>query len=379
MTLLLLACTPTVPESETADSTDSEVLSPPELAWTLVDEDAAEGADVAVAPDGTLYASFVRGGHVWVRVSEDGGASWSDATWVNDAGNPSVYQVSHPEIDVDADRVLVSMPSGHDQALFVSDRGPLEFSTVAWVGHDQDDWQFEAIFFQGRLAPDGSIWSSFHAFPNGSWSDGWKGIARESNGFELENVSESAAGEPCECCAHDLFFTSSADVALAWRGNVDDIRDMWVATGHGGFDSVVTAGDLAPDISYCPVQGPRLAEQADGTLVMVWADAMQSAYAPYIATSADGESWTPSEKVMELDEVRPSPTIAVDGDDRMLVAWNPEFGPSGLALDRGAGWEHLGALEVEDSEVQFVELVGQGEFLGGVGVDEAGRVWVFRL
>ena len=374
--LILLACSATVPGTPDVGTDSDPVVASDAPTFTFVELDEGEGADLAVRSNGVLYASFVRGGHVWVRVSQDGGATWGDAAWVNDAGSPSVYGVSHPEIDVDDDRVLVSMPSGHNQALWVSDRDARTFEAVTWVGHDQHDWQFEAIFFQGRLAPDGSIWSSFHAFPHGSWDDGWKGVARESNDFELEDVSGAAPGLPCECCAHDLFFTSGADVLLAWRGNVDDVRDMWVASGHGGFDQVVEAGDLGPEISYCPVEGPRLAEAPDGTVWMTWADAMGEPYAPYVATSADGVTWSASEKVLpELDSVRPSPTLGIDGAGRVLLSWTSEFEPTGFAFQDGSDWVQL----EPDRELRHVEVVGQGDFLGGVGADEAGRVWFFEV
>jgi hypothetical protein len=383
--LVFLACTPKVPSSDGEDSVPSADSRPdsalPPLSWTLVDEQPSEGADLAIAPDGELYASFVRGGHVWIRTSQDGGASWSEATWVNDAGSPSVYGVSHPDVDVDGQRVLVSMPSGHDQALYVSERNDLDFEVLSWVGHGSEQWHFEAIFFSARFAPDGSVWSTFHAFPLGSWSQGWKGMARESTGFALEDISGAAEGLPCECCAHDLIFTEDADVVFAWRGNEDDVRDMMVASGHAGFDTVVTAGDLHPEISYCPVQGPRLAEAPGGELWMTWADSVAGEYDPYVARSSDGGlSWTSSEAALaELEGPRPSPTLAIDGSGRVMLSWTPDIGASSLAVDQGQGWEHLGELEVEGQALRYLELAGDGELLGGLGVDASGRVWFFRL
>jgi hypothetical protein len=371
--LLLLACTGALTDDSSPDLDDTGELQPFTLSWTSVDE-GAEGADLVIADDGTLYATFVRGGHVWIRSSADRGQTWTDASYVNSQGNPSTYGVSHPEVDVDANRVLVSMASGHNQSLWVAPRDTLAFEHVTDINAD-DSWQFEAIFFQGRFAPDGDIVASFHAFPKGTWSEGWKGVAYQSKGFELQAISDPAAGLPCECCAHDLQFTSSGPL-LAWRGNDDDIRDMTVATGEQ-LDQVVVAGDLHPEISYCPVQGPRVAEAPDGELWMVWADAMSAPYAPYLATSSDeGATWSPSEVILaELDDqMRPSPTVALDGRGRGLVTWSPEIGASGGAVLRNGAWEQL---TLERDLVQ-VEAVGHGDFLGAIGVDGDGGVWLLR-
>lgn len=370
--LLLIACTGPTLDPPITDS-DTGEAQPVTLSWSPVDE-GAEGADLVVASDGTLYATFVRGGHVWIRSSTDTGATWSEASHVNSQGNPSSYGVSHPEVDVDADRVLVSMASGHDQSLWVAPRDTLAFEHVTDINAD-DTWQFEAIFFQGRFAPDGDIVASFHAFPKGTWSDGWKGVAFQSKGFALQAISDPAAGLPCECCAQDLQFTSSGPV-LAWRGNDDDVRDMTVATGED-LERVVVAGDLHPQISYCPVQGPRIAATPDGELWMVWADAMGGPYAPYLARSGDeGATWSSAEVLLpELsDQMRPSPTLALDGRGRGLLTWSPEIGASGVAHLRNDVWEEL---QFEHELVQ-VEAVAEGDFLGGIGVDADGGVWLFQ-
>ncbi len=392
--VILLACAapdPDLPrDSELGDSTlgDSSSDSSPdsgepssELSWTAVSaEGGASGADLAVAPDGELYASWVRSGHAWVSTSVDG-TNWSEPVVVNSSGSASVYGASHPELVVDDDRVIVSMSAGERQVVYGSSRTALDFAELAVIGEGRGDLHFEGIFLRAHLAPDGSVWATYHAFPAGSWDNGWKGIARETADWELEPVSTGAPGVPCECCAHDLLFTQNSDVVFAWRNNEDDIRDMYAASGHAGFDSWTAAGDVHPVINYCPVQGPRLAEEPGGELLMIWADGVEGEYETFLATSTDGgESWSPSSAVLsELEGQRASPNMAVAPDGRALLGWTSPTDESGLAWRSGGEWAGLGDLEREGVALSYPELVAGEGFFGGIAADDSGDVWLFQL
>ena len=353
----------------------------------LFADGGAKGADLVVAPDGVLYASWVANGHVWVVSSEDGGDSWSESVYVNQAmGPPDVYQDSHPNLAVDEDRLLVAMSGAGKQQLYESARGTLDFGEPVVLEDFNHGMQFEGIFLMVTLDRQGEAWLSTHAFPPDSWEDGWKALARESEGYVLDPASDGADGLPCECCPQDLFFPSAGTSILAYRNNVDNLRDMSVAVGaDGGFpDSWSDVSTNEWVVPYCPVQGPRMAEDPDGTVHLVWTDGVGGSNEVYTVRSADGGlSWGATQQILadEEDQGRGSPMVAVDDGGRVLVSWNEAKAGAVLAWseDGGESWSRHGAVTPGEAPLRYLELAAGGGFLGGVAADDDGHVWLVRV
>lgn len=351
-------------------------------------EGDASGADLDIAPDGELYVSFVRKGHVWLTSSTDQGETWSEPIWVDGGGgSPQVYDVSHPNLDVGHERIAVAKSGSGHQYLFIGDRGAGagEFEMVE-LDAINSAYKYEAIFVKAHITPAGEVWASSHAFPKGEgWTEGWKGIAQEGEDFVLEPASTGAPGEPCECCPQDLLFTQSGRTVLAYRNNVDDLRDITVATSptFGPPDAWQDISDNGWEISYCPVQGPRLVEDADGVVHAAWSDAVTGSGEIYTARSADdGATWTSTQLVLEdPDTSRVTPTFAAGEDGRLLLTWSAGLAGSVLAWsdDGGETWQEHGALESEAGALRYLELDGGAGFLGGAAADTAGQVWLVRV
>ena len=256
------------------------------------------------------------------------------------------------------------------------------------VGADRDDLQYEGLFIRAHFAPDGELWATVHAFPAGSWSGGWKGIARESQDFALESATEGAEGEPCECCPQDLAFTPDGRAVLGYRNNIDNIRDMWVAIGDadGAFQSFTEVSDSDWFITYCPVQGPRLASN-DSDMVLAWAEAAEGAYTVYAVTAdASALDFSPPVAVAaDAGGVQRGPTVAMDAGSRVWVALD-QLGEGALLAtsgDAGATWGTPGVVEAPDGSLTVVELAasdtpGAPVVLSGVTAEGSGWVGVLE-
>lgn len=337
------------------------------------------GADLAIDEDGRLFAVWAHGGAVMLSTSEDGGTDWSAPVAVHEGAlEVAAYDVSHPQVVVGAGRIVVSLAPRQHQYLYVGDAATLTFSDGVFIG--APDLKFEDLFLRSAIAPDGEVWTSFHAFPAGNgWSDGWKGVARESTGWALERASDAAPGLPCECCPQDLAFSTDGVPLLGYRNNDDDIRDMFVASG-AGFATSTQVGQTDWAITYCPVQGPRLDRLPGGDILMAWSDASLGDASVLVAASEDGgESWSPPvTALVEAGEDHKSPTIAAGGPgEAWLTTCTRHDGEGGVAhsADAGRSWSSRAPLLVEGGPLLFPEVAANASQAGVVGVDGSGRVW----
>jgi len=365
--------------------TDTTVPAGPRLGTPvpITDSGGNAGADLAIDADGRLYAVWARGGSVLLATSSDAGASWTSPMTVHEGAlEVAAHDVSHPQVIVDGGRLVVSLAPQQHQYLYIGDSETLTFAPAVFVG--DPDLKFEDLFIRSAIAPDGEVWTSFHAFPAGNgWSNGWKGIARESTGWALERASDAAPGLPCECCPQDLAFTEGGEPVLGYRNNDDDIRDMFVATGHE-FATSTQVGHTDWAITYCPVQGPRLARLADGSLLMVWSDASLGDASVLAAASADGgTTWSTPVDALSNDGVdHKSPTVAAGGAGEVwLTSCTSYDGQGGVAHsdDQGQTWSARSPLQTPGGALLFPEVAASASLAGTIGVDDAGRVWYVEV
>jgi hypothetical protein len=189
----------------------------------------ARSADVAVGPDGTVYVSWAdeRSGDADVRVarSTDGGATFEPSVALDgEEREPLVSMARRPYVAADGDRMAVVFnqqdPVGI--SLYVSDAGALDFGTPIALGTDLPASNFhdfpKAIFRNGEIHV---AWQTYDP-------DGWMVLARESAGYDATEADGLSAGVPCECCPLDIA-QSGDDLLLAFRNNLDNQREHWVA------------------------------------------------------------------------------------------------------------------------------------------------------
>jgi hypothetical protein len=343
---------------------------------------ATEGsADVAIAPDGTIYVSWVAADDIFVAQSTDGGETFGAAVQVDDGATiPLVSMARHPYVTADNDRVAVSysIESAAEVHVHTSDASNLAFSAATLVGTDVPTAAYD--FPKAMFLPDGNIVVAFHGYPQ---SGARIFVSRESAGFASEAASAGAPGVPCECCPIDTLAAPSGDLLLAFRNNDNNTREMWsaVAPSGGGFATWAAISTTEGTVPNCPMQGPRLSFTSSGQLAAVWSRrSEQAAGAVVFATSDDGgATWSGGTAIVGFtgDE----PTIALGASGTLYVTGVTGSGKSSVAssTDGGGTWSPPEALAVPDGDLGVPQAEGAAGIAALAGVSSAGSVWLRRM
>lgn len=145
----------------------------------------------------------------------------------------------------------------------------------------------------------------------------------------------------CYCCKTAMATGPDGTLYAAWRhvfaGN---FRDMgFTASRDGGktFSPLVRVNQDGWSINGCPDDGPAMAVDAKGVVHLVWPTVSGGTEGALLyATSRDGKSFTAPVRVPTMGSPKPShPQIAIDGQGRIVVAWDEvRGGVRGAAFSR---------------------------------------------
>ena len=310
--------------------------------------------------------------------SNDGGATWSASVRVNDVQGHLVagYQ-NGPQL-----RAL-----GPDTLVVVwSDSRYGYFDTDVFAAHSTDGGATWAPSVRVNDDPEGSFnfLPSLAATADGTLATAWldeRGegsqiyCARSTDLGQTWSANVAAVvqpqGEPCDCCLPHLVAGPQGSLLLAFRNNIDDVRDAHLARSTDSGSSwlaPVRVADSAWNINACPTSGPALAISG-GQLVMAWMDAASGHRVIFSDRSSDygtsfGADVVVRDPGLSIDVDRPV-IAAVDGPDSLLyVAYRSTDRDAADVLlarstDRGASWILLGYLAesppgVREDEVELV-------------------------
>ena len=134
----------------------------------------------------------------------------------------------------------------------------------------------------------------------------------------------------CYCCKTALAVVGDGRLVTAWRhvypGNIRDIAFAESRDGGASFNAATRVSDDRWQLAGCPDDGPALAVDEDGIVHIVWPtviDGVEPTGALFYATSRDGRSFTPRQRVPTLGSRKPShPQIAIDGSGKVVIAWD---------------------------------------------------------
>lgn len=341
--------------------------------------DAVSGsAHVAVAPDGTLYVTWVSNAKgLMVARSKDGGQSFEAPVQVQGSMKPMVSMARHPYVMATNTRVVVSF-NEQGGTVYVHEApatGALAFGAGKVVGADVTTAfrDFPKPVFLGQdLAV---IW---HGYP----TTGERiYLSRESKGFKSEEVSGGAPGLPCECCPLDVLQTSGGNVVAVFRNNDSNIREMWSAqaVAGGAFAKWAAVSKSEGMVMSCPMQGPRVVEVGT-TLHAVWSSrGSNSAGEVFQATSTDGgDTWSGGASAggFQADE----PTIAVGASGKIFVTGVTGSSKSALVSSSdGKSWSAPEPLKAADGDLKVPQAQSTAGIAVLAAVSTAGSVWVRRL
>lgn len=313
--------------------------------WQRVDLDGGareSGVDASIAPDGTIYVSWVdTNDDLYAALSVDGGNSFEAPSFVASAGAPAlVGNQRKPFIHAGPDGVYISFVTMNPSVvhLYTASSGSVDFSRI-----DIDRGQADAADY-AKVATDanGDAWLTWVGYVG---ADVFPTMARESNGWATEPAGNLPTN-PCECCQNQLMFTSTGTGILLFRNNAVPLRDIWsmrAAPGSNSFSQNIQVSQTGWSSYICPMQGPRMAELGNGDLIATWTDPTTGPWQAWTTKSTDdGLSWS--------GDTRPAQSLA--GDQR-----SPNIAAVGttvwLSLSYADGFT---LLESTDSGVNFSEL-----------------------
>lgn len=340
------------------------------------------GTDVAIAPDGTLYVSWVDAGStdVFVARSTDGGAHFEAPVRVDDESEvPLVSMARHPYVTATDDRVAVVFNDTPGTIfLHTASSADFTFAPAIVVGSDiQTPFRDfpKAVFFD-----DGKLEVAWHGYAE---TGPRIYFSRETTGFVSEEASGGAPGVPCECCPLDVLVSSAGEAMIAFRNNDANTREMWLARSPSSdaFTAWTPISTSEGFVDSCPMQGPRLARTGDDELAAVWSvRGSTNTGEVFFSTSTDGgASWSGGAQIAGF--VADEPTLAVGANGHLYVTGVTGTGKSSMvsSTDGGATWASPTKLETPDGDLATPQAKASGGVIALAGVSPAGTVWLRRV
>ena len=338
-------------------------------------------ADLMVAPDGTVYVSWVDGSEdVHVARSTDGGQSFEADLTLDDASIAPIVSVArHPRLAADDARVAVAFG---DQAgtlyLYVSNAGALDFGQPILLGGDINTTFRD--FPKPIMLANGSIGVAYQGYPQ---TGARIYFARETASYLSEVASAGVPGVPCECCPLEAVLDANDDLMLAFRNNDNNLREMWFAEAPGGaaFSSWAEASTTEGQIPACPMQGPRMVQTGTNDQAMVWsARGNNNPGAAIISYSTDGgASWSGGAPIPGF--VADEPTVALGPSGKLYVAGVTGNKQSAMLVRdaAGTGYTTPAPLTVADGTLSTPQALGRGGVAALAGVSSGATVWFLRM
>lgn len=374
------APTPTPsPARDVAPSAGSfSLFSPPALVATSSGEWSPHDPALAFDPrTGTTYFAYVVGmgganstkhggigtGNLYVRRSEDSGATFSEPVMVNPAsGEVFPDYRAGPQVAVGprGEVYVIWVNSTHAPKLMyglrtlhfaVSTDGARSFAPPVTI---VDDGQTSGrSFFDVAVSESGTIYVAWLDSPamrdeNGTLvSDKSRQSAvrltRSTDGGRSFEPSIVLGTDPCPCCNVFVLAGRGDDVYVSWRNVVKDeagksTRDMVVAASSDGgqtFGAPVEVHDDAFPIEGCVHVGAPMAMDSQGRIHVAWYTGKEGAAGIFYAVSSDrAASFGAPIPILSGAWVPPSRVdIALDGADNAWLAY--EY-PAELRETRGS-------------------------------------------
>lgn len=193
-------------------------------------------------------------------------------------------------------------------------------------------------------------------------------LSRSTNGGDSwsvntkTNVMPAGIGGTCECCKQDIAVSPEGNVYIAFRSNINNRRDIWVARSMdkgNTFEEIILIQNGVWTIEACPVSGPNIALDAKEDLHVVWADARDDSAgkvnAYYSRLPKNSRQATPNQRLNRPSESPKWPDVTVSPDGSRVIA----------------------VYQVPLKPIQFVPLVSDNGVAPGIEVNPTGKTQEF--
>jgi BNR repeat-like domain len=266
-----------------------------------------------------------------VRVNRQPGVAtaWrGDQPSLSVAGDGSVYVLWTPRVDSGSEH-------GTDLYLSTSNDGGQSFATEVKINDDKvpgpHGMHSLAVAKDGRIYAGWLDERNVHAPKPSAKGEGHHMesnrdffIAYSTDGGRSFSVNRRVASEACPCCKTSLAVSPDGTLYAGWRqvlpGSYRHIAVASSTDGGASFSAPVIVSDDRWVLQGCPVSGPSLAVDANGSLKVLWYAAGEAA-APglYFAESTDKGRNFSSRQLLAQEEVRGTPMLAWDNNNAIAL------------------------------------------------------------
>ena len=275
---------------------------------------------------------------IYVSRSTDDGLTWLDAGKPGSVRFNTIGLQRQPSTTAASDGSLVSIwegviPDKSQLGIYFArsaDKG-LTWTAPALVA--ENGLGFNQDFSSIAAGPDGNVYVTYLSF-DAQGGDGRthvflsKSVDNGATWNAPTRVDSFEVGGSCECCIQNVAVGPSGEIAIAFRSNVNDVRDIYIvrsADEAKSFGKPIKIQDEEWNIFGCPSTGPSLVFDATGTIHITWRDARDNVdrnVAYYSQLDVDGTAGTPnidlSTSVANEGEY-PSVCTSPDGQEIVII------------------------------------------------------------
>ena len=357
-------------------ATKGAVVEPPPVAIQLSAPgiDAAEPA-TASATDGTFYVAWVnhnakQGDVMIARFNADGAMQSSPVRVNRQQSVATAWRGDQPSVAVAQDgsvyvvwtaRVDSGDKHGTDLYMSVSNDRGQSFASEVKINDDKvpgpHGMHSLAVAKGGRIYVGWLDERNVHKPKPSTKADGHHMesnrdlfIAHSTDGGRTFSANRKVASEACPCCKTALAVSSDGTLYAGWRqvlpGSFRHIAVVSSTDGGATFSSPKIVSDDRWVLQGCPVSGPSLSVDRNGSLKVLWyAAGEENATGLYFSESTDkGRSFSPRQ-LLSKETVRGTPVLAPREND-VIALWEAaaetkitELGKAGAALSLASNAE----------------------------------------
>lgn len=309
-------------------------------------------AQVAVAPDGTVYVAWLTqtdvpgrrfpASDIRLARSTDGGQTFEPAITVNeDSGFPTGHHFHNLAVGPDG-TVYVSWldTRERDRAQAAGSGAATMIHASAQMGHGAHHAGTSGPAGPGKHTPE----------PKDDLPGTQVRVARSTDGGRSFGPSVVVAEGTCQCCRTALAISEDGTVYVAWRHIFGGItRDMALARSEDGGQTFSKPVRIHADgwmIDGCPHSGPSLTVDRDRNVHVAWYTGAPERAGLYYTVSRDGGASFEPAQALAKDVAVAQTSLATDEQGYTWIAWeNP--GEDCVCLTRAdaRGTLHLAAAD----------------------------------